>query len=523
MGSKKVMSLFDVLGPVMTGPSSSATAGACRIGRVGRMLLGGEPDRIGLTFTESFGCKYSGNCTDAAVVGGLLGLAVDAPELRNALDMARARGIALGVALRPDPPAGDGPAPISIGLTLGRGGESLSLTGLSIGGGEILISEVEGIPTALTGAEDTLLVFASPDATPAFPNLPGLPAAAWQAKGGGLYQAFPAQMPAPDHLRSLQDVPGVLRVRPLESLLDYRQCDNVPLFASLAVLTAWCEQRKAGPADAAIAYEMKRSGMTEREVRERGSEIWRVMQEAMTRGLAGENAVLRRLVPGDAGRRLAGRVGAGRAFSGHTAGMAAARALAGMEFNACMGRVVAAPTAGACGLLPGVLFAAAEQLGSSEKTVTEALLVSAAVGVIIAARAPVSGTMGGCQSEVGVASAMGAAALVFMDGGGPREMEHAVAISLKNVMGLICDPVAGAVEVPCIKRNAMGVMNAMIAADMALAGVTSAIPADEVVTALVAVQRELSPVLRNSGRGGLCVTPTAVRLTEEHLGNGIRA
>lgn len=516
--TQKIMSLFDVLGPIMTGPSSSATAGAGRIGQMGRMLLGSTPRRIEMTFTESFGCKYSGNFTDAAVVAGLMNFTVDAPEIRNALDLARDRGIAVTVKLRPDPPATDGPAPISIGLDLADEHSTVSLIGLSVGGGEIVIAEVNGIPTDFTGTEDMVLVFAETGLLPALSASNAL-SGTWCYLGNGMYRCMPDTLPTDDALHQLESLSGVRQVRAMRSLLTYHQSQAEPLFISIADMIAYCNERHCSLAQAAIDYEQQRSGMDNAEVRSRCLEIWETMSASVERGLEGKNPVLRRLVPGNAGALLARRVREGRALCGDTAGMAAARALACMENNACMGRVVAAPTAGACGLVPGVLLSAAERLNCSQTTVVEALMLSALIGVAIATRAPVSGTIGGCQSEVGVASAMAAAALVFMDGGTPEESGHAVAIALKNILGLICDPVAGAVEVPCIKRNAMGVVNAMIAADMARAGVVSAIPVDEVVGALVSVQRELPRALRNSGHGGLCTTPTAIRLTKQYVGN----
>ena len=182
------------------------------------------------------------------------------------------------------------------------------------------------------------------------------------------------------------------------------------------------------------------------------------------------------LVPGDAGFRLARRVESGQALSGRTIGMAVARALAVMENNGSMRCVVAAPTAGACGVLPGAFLSAAEERGLGDDAIVDGLLVAAAVGVLVAMRAPISGAIGGCQSEIGVASAMTAAGLAQLGGGTPEQVIHAAAIALKNLLGLICDPVAGPVEIPCIKRNAVGVSNAFAAADMALAGIASRIP-----------------------------------------------
>ena len=191
-----------------------------------------------------------------------------------------------------------------------------------------------------------------------------------------------------------------------------------------------------------------------------------------------------------------------------------ARALATMETNGCMGCVAAAPTAGSCGVMPGSLVTLAEVQNANQEKIFEALLAGAMVGVLIAMRAPVSGAIGGCQSEIGVASAMTAAGLVQLVGGSPKQVAHAAALALKNMLGLICDPVAGPVEIPCIKRNAIGVANAFAAADMALAGIDSIIPPDEVLDALINVQNLLPVELKGTLKGGLACTSTAQRLNE---------
>jgi L-serine dehydratase len=186
-----------------------------------------------------------------------------------------------------------------------------------------------------------------------------------------------------------------------------------------------------------------------------------------------------------------------------------------MTLNGCMGCVVAAPTAGSSGVLPGALLTAAEHLSSDIAEIEDALLVAAMTGALIAMRAPVSGALGGCQSEIGVASAMTAAALAQLSGGTAKEVVHASSLALKNILGLICDPVAGPVEIPCIKRNAIGVANAFAASDMAIAGIESIIPPDEVVDALINVQKLLPVELRGSMRGGLASTPTAQKLKDK--------
>jgi len=190
------------------------------------------------------------------------------------------------------------------------------------------------------------------------------------------------------------------------------------------------------------------------------------------------------------------------------------------ECNACMHRIVAAPTAGACGVIPAVLLAYARTRRAGDDALIRALFVSAAFGAIIAKRASLSGAEAGCQAEIGSASAMAAAALVSLEGGTPEQMADAAAIALKNLMGLVCDPVAGLVEVPCVKRNTVGAMNALTAAELALAGIRSRIPADEVIDAMRSVGRSLSPALRETGRGGVAASPTAAAFREAFFGGG---
>jgi L-serine dehydratase len=236
------------------------------------------------------------------------------------------------------------------------------------------------------------------------------------------------------------------------------------------------------------------------------------MKASAEAGLTGENRLVAGLVRGDNGARLMRRVAEGKNISGPVVGAALARALAVMETNGCMGCIAAAPTAGACGVLSGCLLTLAENLKSKPEEIYEALLAAAVVGALIAMRAPVSGALGGCQSEIGVASAMTAASMAHLGGGSPSQTIHAAALALKNILGLICDPVAGPVEIPCIKRNGIGVGNAFAAADMALAGIESAIPPDEVIDALINVQALLPRELRGTLIGGLASTPTAKRL-----------
>ena len=192
-----------------------------------------------------------------------------------------------------------------------------------------------------------------------------------------------------------------------------------------------------------------------------------------------------------------------------------ATALKTGECNACMGCIVAAPTAGASGVMPAVLIPTQEKLSLSDEKMVQALYVAAGFGQVIAFRASISGAEGGCQAEIGSASAMAAAALVFLQGGTSEQAANACAMAIKNLLGLVCDPVAGLVEVPCVKRNVVGAMNALSCAEMALAGISSAIPCDEVIDAMRAVGDCLPAALRETGMGGLAATPTARAFTQQ--------
>jgi L-serine dehydratase len=208
----------------------------------------------------------------------------------------------------------------------------------------------------------------------------------------------------------------------------------------------------------------------------------------------------------------------GRTISGNVLGKALTKALSTSETNACMGKVVAAPTAGSCGILPAVLMTIAEEREIDDEQLIMALFTASAIGMVIANKASISGAEGGCQAECGSASAMAAAALVELCGGTPAMVGHACAISIKSVLGLVCDPVAGLVEIPCIKRNAMGAANAFVSAELALAGIESKIPVDEVIHAMKTIGDCMIPALKETAEGGLAATPTAKRYMKQIFG-----
>ena len=244
---------------------------------------------------------------------------------------------------------------------------------------------------------------------------------------------------------------------------------------------------------------------------------FRIMQSSVEDGMEEDTRSVSGLTGGSAWK-MKQQVDAGKNICGSLFGHAMTMALAVSETNACMGKIVAAPTAGSCGILPAVLLSVMEEKNIPEEDVVMSLFTASALGPEIANKASIAGAEGGCQAECGSASAMAAGALVEMCGGTPQMVADACAIAIKNILGLVCDPVAGLVEIPCIKRNAMGTANAFTAAELALAGITSAIPVDEVIWAMKKVGDSMAVTLKETGEGGLAATPTGKALRQQVFG-----
>lgn len=284
-------------------------------------------------------------------------------------------------------------------------------------------------------------------------------------------------------------------------------------FTSIEELVSLAEKSGLRISDIMIKYEAAVQERDPELIYQNMSNNLTVMEQAIERGLTEELKSRSGLVGGDA--RLLAKYQSQQPLSGAIMIDAITKSLATAEVNACMGAVVAVPTAGSCGIVPGCVLAVGSHLKSSRDDLIHALFTAGAIGLVIANNASISGAAGGCQAEVGSAAGMAAAAVVQLAGGSPNQCAHAVAIALKSMLGLVCDPVAGLVEIPCVKRNATGAAIAITAADMALAGIKSAIPCDEVIDALHRVGRSLPVTLRETSMGGLATTSTAKKIEEE--------
>ncbi|MGE7120500.1 L-serine ammonia-lyase, iron-sulfur-dependent, subunit alpha [Peribacillus sp. NPDC046944] len=288
------------------------------------------------------------------------------------------------------------------------------------------------------------------------------------------------------------------------------------MFRNVAELVELAEAKQVKISMLMIEQEMEVSGKTRDQIIHQMGVNLDVMEQAVEKGLQGVRSVSG-LTGGDA-VLLQNYIKTGNSLSGELLLDAVSKAVATNEVNAAMGTICATPTAGSAGVVPGTLFALQNKLKPNREQKIEFLFTAGAFGFVVANNASISGAAGGCQAEVGSASGMAAAAIVEMAGGTPSQSAHAMAITLKNMLGLVCDPVAGLVEVPCVKRNAMGAANAMVAADMALAGITSRIPCDEVIDAMYKIGQAMPSALRETAQGGLAATPTGRKLEAKIFG-----
>jgi L-serine dehydratase len=286
-------------------------------------------------------------------------------------------------------------------------------------------------------------------------------------------------------------------------------------FSTLAELAKLAEDEKKPISEILIEDQIRETGVSREKIIEQMSEQFRVMEEAVEKGVTEDIRSHSGITGGDA-KKVFDYHALKSPVLGKQATMAMAMALAVSEVNAAMGRIVATPTAGSCGILPGVLVSIGRAHNIEREKLVQVMFTAGAIGYVIANNASISGAGGGCQAEVGSATSMAAGAVVELFGGTPEQVINSAGLALKNVLGLVCDPVAGLVEIPCIIRNGFAAVSALAAADMVLAGMKSVIPPDEVIQAMYRVGRMMPVELRETALGGLADTPTA-RAIEKRL------
>lgn len=527
----KTYGLRDIIGPIMVGPSSSHTAGALALASMARKLFGEQPERAVFTLYGSFAATGSGHGTDKALVAGILGLATDDPRVADAFALAKAAGVQVDIVWDTTTEVAH-PNTVDIRCE-SREGRTLEMRGVSIGGGAAVIRRINGIDVDITG-ERTSVVVHQRDERGVLAHIAGVLADCGiniananlhrTAKRGDAYTVLETDSAVEASVRELlMDHPDIINARVVPATCA-GDGEEVPVpedaeerfarwdYASGEELLALCEREHVTIAQ---AFRAREEALCAKQGTEAGIDAYldrvlEVMGNAATEPLGNPQPSVGGLIGGEAAKLRAALEDADpqHRLVDPLAARAAQYALATLETNGRMGVIVATPTAGSAGVLPGVLLALRDERGFSHDQLREGILTAAGLGYLIARNASVSGAEGGCQAEVGAASAMAAAALVELRGGTAEQCAEAFAMALTNLEGLVCDPVAGLVEIPCIKRNVIGAMNAVSCADMALAGVVGHIPADEVIDAMAEVGAAMSNDLRETGIGGLAGTPT---------------
>lgn len=501
-------SIFEIIGPVMIGPSSSHTAGMARIGMMANRILQVEAASVRLTLSPKMRTTYYGHRSDAALFGGTLGMSENDPEIRDAIAIAHANGVETKVDFLEEGKYPENSARVTVYT---KDGEEYSVFGTSIGGGSILISEIDWVPMRLTA--DTWHVIVWSETELAKETFAGAKEVQQGISEKQEYVTCGTFLEKPDEsmLELLRGQNMVKKISLASPVLAYGSSKrHVEWISSCDSVCEYAEKENLTLAETAVRYESLRSGFSEKVIRDRMHEQWLLMKESVKKGQE-EHQLLYGLTSGKDGKMLMQAVEKEETISGGTIPLATAMALGVMEYNGSMGCIVAAPTAGSSGIAPGCMTALQQVHQLSDKQIEDGLFVSALIGVIMAAcDVSFSGSVGGCQGEVGVSSAITSAGMASIFTEDKEAIMHAMAICMKNLLGLVCDPIAAPIEVPCIKRNAVGVANAYISSDMALAGVRSFIPPDEVIDALIDVEKRLPSELKCATIGGLACTKTAV-------------
>lgn len=556
------LGLRDIIGPIMVGPSSSHTAGALRIARMARRLLSAAPARADITLYGSFAHTGTGHGTDKALVAGLLGLEADDLRIRDSFFLAKGAGLEFAFTRATDAQAEAAGVehPNTVDMRIADAdGERIDVRGVSVGGGAAAIRRIDGVDVDISGKRTSVVVSQRDERGVLAHIARCLSDAAVNIattrmyrtrRGAHAYTVMEVDGSVPARAKEeIEQDPRVMGVRVIPAdgpeggmigdgaavdgrddaaaaggeqnggaaggMTDqqieaaeerFARCD----FTTGAELLALCGREGCSIAQAMAAREEALAALdgADAGTDEYLTRVLDVMRASTEKPLREPEQSIGGLIGGEAHDSAAACARPDAVIDGIAAD-AMVRAMAVLETNACMGRIVATPTAGSSGVLPGVLFALQNGKGFDDATLRAGVLTASAVGYLAARNATVSGAEGGCQAEVGTAAAMAAAAAVEMAGGTPAAALDAASNALCALMGLVCDPVGGLVEIPCQKRNGSAAAVALTCAQIALAGVPNLVPFDETVAAMDAVGRTLPATLRETALGGIAAAPSA--------------
>lgn len=556
------LGLRDIIGPIMVGPSSSHTAGALRIARMARRLLSAAPTHADITLYGSFAHTGTGHGTDKALVAGLLGLEADDLRIRDSFFLAKGAGLEFAFTRATDAQAEaagvEHPNTVDMRI-VDASGERIEVRGVSVGGGAAAIRRIDGVDVDISGKRTSVVVSQRDERGVLAHIARCLSDAAVNIattrmyrtrRGAHAYTVMEVDGSVPASAKeAIEQDPRVMGVRVIPAdgpeggmvgdgaavdgrdgaaaaggeqvaaaaggMTDqqieaaeerFTRCD----FTTGAELLALCGREGCSIAQAMAAREEALAALdgADAGTDEYLTRVLDVMRASTEKPLREPEQSIGGLIGGEAHDSAAACARPDAVIDGIAAD-AMVRAMAVLETNACMGRIVATPTAGSSGVLPGVLFALQNGKGFDDATLRAGVLTASAVGYLAARNATVSGAEGGCQAEVGTAAAMAAAAAVEMAGGTAAAALDAASNALCALMGIVCDPVGGLVEIPCQKRNGSAAAVALTCAQIALAGVPNLVPFDETVAAMDAVGRTLPATLRETALGGIAAAPAA--------------
>ena len=484
-----IVSIFnDVIGPVMRGPSSSHCAAALRIGRLARDLMGGQFNKVKVEFCNSgsLPATHTSQGSDMGLFGGLLGWNADDERLPNSNRTLEESGIDLEFVYGD---YGD-EHPNTYRLTLSNSEIQHSIIAISTGGGMFEVLSIDSVPITLFGDYFETLVWIDRDSNPEVDSIAEELGADFvklnQADSAAILQI---QSQEPINEARLQSIGGIQSIAHLSPVLPVgsRRDVTVP-FQTCAKMLESCDDDTSLD-QLAIQYEMARGGLTENQVIKKMCEIVSISRTSIKQGLAGTEYADR--VLGFQSGGFAEAMKAGQLIDGGVLNRIVLYTTALMEVKSSMGVIVAAPTAGACAAFPATCIAIGELLDLTDEEIAKGMLAAGIIGVFIATHWSFAAEVGGCQAEGGSAAAMSAAALVTYQNGTSKQATGAASMAMQNMLGLICDPVANRVEVPCLGKNVMAASNALSCANMALAGFDAVIPFDETIAAAKRVAEKM--------------------------------
>jgi len=500
----------DVIGPVMRGPSSSHCAAAVRIGLMVRDLMDGEINDVFIEFDPdgSLATTHENQGSDMGLFGGLLGWNATEEQLANSPKAIQEAGINVNIAITPI----NADHPNTYAMRFINSREAHTMTAISTGGGIIEVVEIDGAMVSMAGDYYETLIYFVSDADRLLVHLnENISADAIHLLHGEAAQFIEIKsqefldQETISELHSKFDIQSIKHIRPVLPVLS-RQKIEVP-FITCAEMLTYNRDKNLDLWELAVHYERSRGAITDDQVMQKMADIVDIMQNAIHAGLAGTEYIDRILSyqSGNFQTQMENR----HLIDGGVLNQIILYTTALMESKSAMGLIVAAPTAGACGGLPGACIGVANALDFTKDDIARAMLAGGIIGVFIAAHATFAAEVGGCQAECGAGSGMAAAALVTLVGGSTQQAVNAASMALQNILGMVCDPVANRVEVPCLGKNVMAASNALACANMALADYDPVIPLDEVIQAMDEVGKMIPSALRCTALGGLSITKTS--------------